>query len=148
MRAATLGGFLVLPWSSGGAEPELRSHGLLEAGALLGVTVFCENHTATEPRLLFTGSLRSEGGREAPAPCLRSSDRHLLQASSWNLLEGSGSQGHQCCFFWWLLCVLRFLPGAGQEPSMSLVTQRGSDIADPCLMRCVCLCVCVQVWRS
>lgn len=47
MRAATLGGFLVLPWSGGGAEPELRTYGPLECGALLGVTVFCEDHRFT-----------------------------------------------------------------------------------------------------
>lgn len=55
MRAATLGGFLVLPWSGGGAEPELRTYGVL-GGALLGVTVFCENHslhTFMELWLLF-----------------------------------------------------------------------------------------------
>lgn len=48
MRAATLGGFLVLPWSSnGGADTEHRleegTHRLLKCGALLGVTVFCKN---------------------------------------------------------------------------------------------------------
>ncbi|XP_056900309.1 retinol dehydrogenase 13 [Takifugu flavidus] len=46
MRAVTLGGFLVLPWSSnGGADMEHRleegTHRLLKCGALLGVTVFC-----------------------------------------------------------------------------------------------------------
>ncbi|TNN02028.1 hypothetical protein fugu_009515 [Takifugu bimaculatus] len=45
MRAVTLGGFLVLPWSSnGGADMEHRleegTHRLLKCGALLGVTVF------------------------------------------------------------------------------------------------------------
>lgn len=49
MTAAALGGFLVLPWSGGAADPELRTYRLLECGALLGATVLCENHTFTPP---------------------------------------------------------------------------------------------------
>lgn len=102
MRAATLGGFLVLPWSSnGGADMEHRldegTHRLLKCGALLGVTVFCKN-----PNFIFcvcdvTGNrikindIRGNAprGSKDSAQCL--SSLSLFQASPSVYFMGWGS---------------------------------------------------------
>lgn len=88
MRAATLGGFLVLPWSGGGAEPELRTYGVL-GGALLGVTVFCENHAFT-PSWNFVCSLVLDLSRFCSVPPLLRAPSHTLELPpgiSWKHLS-------------------------------------------------------------
>lgn len=105
MRAATLGGFLVLPWSSnGGADMEHRldegTHRLLKCGALLGVTVFCKNPTfifcicdITGNRIKINGIRgNAPGGSQDSAQCL--SSLSLIQESPSVYLMGWGL----CCY--------------------------------------------------